>query len=94
MRQIGVRDEARMLGGYGSCGRPLCCSIWLQGFEPVSIKMAKQQDLSLNPWKLSGLCGRLKCCLRYEMKDGKSRGPKCRHAGNGGDEPVPDDSQA
>jgi cell fate regulator YaaT (PSP1 superfamily) len=73
MRQIGVRDEARMLGGYGSCGRPLCCSTWLQSFEPVSIKMAKQQDLSLNPSKLSGLCGRLKCCLRYELADGKGR---------------------
>jgi cell fate regulator YaaT (PSP1 superfamily) len=72
MRQIGVRDEARMLGGYGSCGRPLCCSTWLQSFEPVSIKMAKQQDLSLNPSKLSGLCGRLKCCLRYELADGKN----------------------
>jgi cell fate regulator YaaT (PSP1 superfamily) len=72
MRQIGVRDEARMLGGYGSCGRPLCCSTWLQSFEPVSIKMAKQQDLSLNPSKLSGLCGRLKCCLRYELADGKA----------------------
>jgi cell fate regulator YaaT (PSP1 superfamily) len=71
MRQIGVRDEARMLGGYGSCGRPLCCSAWLQSFEPVSIKMAKQQDLSLNPSKLSGLCGRLKCCLRYELPEGK-----------------------
>jgi cell fate regulator YaaT (PSP1 superfamily) len=71
MRQIGVRDEARMIGGYGSCGRPLCCSTWLQSFEPVSIKMAKQQDLSLNPSKLSGLCGRLKCCLRYELADGK-----------------------
>ncbi len=67
MRQIGVRDEARMLGGYGSCGRPLCCAAWLQGFEPVSIKMAKQQELSLNPWKLSGVCGRLKCCLRFEL---------------------------
>ncbi len=73
MRQIGVRDEARMLGGYGSCGRPLCCSTWLQSFEPVSIKMAKQQDLSLNPSKLSGLCGRLKCCLRYELPEGKAR---------------------
>jgi cell fate regulator YaaT (PSP1 superfamily) len=72
MRQIGVRDEARMLGGYGSCGRPLCCSTWLQSFEPVSIKMAKQQDLSLNPSKLSGLCGRLKCCLRYELPEGKA----------------------
>jgi len=71
MRQIGVRDEARMLGGYGSCGRPLCCTAWLQAFEPVSIKMAKQQDLSLNPSKLSGLCGRLKCCLRYELPEGK-----------------------
>jgi cell fate regulator YaaT (PSP1 superfamily) len=71
MRQIGVRDEARMLGGYGSCGRPLCCASWLQAFEPVSIKMAKQQDLSLNPSKLSGLCGRLKCCLRYELPEGR-----------------------
>jgi cell fate regulator YaaT (PSP1 superfamily) len=90
MRQIGVRDEARMLGGYGSCGRPLCCTIWLQGFEPVSIKMAKQQDLSLNPWKLSGLCGRLKCCLRYEMTDGKDprgRGKGCDHNGP----PIDDD---
>jgi len=71
MRQIGVRDEARMLGGYGSCGRPLCCTTWLQSFEPVSIKMAKHQDLSLNPSKLSGLCGRLKCCLRYELDKDK-----------------------
>jgi cell fate regulator YaaT (PSP1 superfamily) len=70
MRQIGVRDEARMLGGYGSCGRPLCCTTWLQGFEPISIKMAKQQNLSLNPSKLSGQCGRLKCCLRYELPNG------------------------
>ena len=71
MRQIGVRDEAKILGGYGSCGRPLCCTTWLQKFEPISIKMAKQQDLSLNPSKLSGLCGRLKCCLRYELPNGK-----------------------
>jgi cell fate regulator YaaT (PSP1 superfamily) len=71
MRQIGVRDEARMVDGYGSCGRQLCCAAWLQSFEPVSIKMAKQQDLSLNPSKLSGLCGRLKCCLRYELPEGK-----------------------
>ena len=71
MRQIGVRDEARMLGGYGSCGRPLCCTTWLQSFEPISIKMAKQQHLSLNPSKLSGMCGRLKCCLRYELPNGK-----------------------
>jgi cell fate regulator YaaT (PSP1 superfamily) len=71
MRQIGVRDEAKMIGGYGSCGRPLCCTTFLTSFEPVSIKMAKQQDLSLNPSKLSGLCGRLKCCLRYELPNSK-----------------------
>jgi cell fate regulator YaaT (PSP1 superfamily) len=71
MRQIGVRDEARMIGGYGSCGRPLCCTTFLQAFEPISIKMAKQQQLSLNPSKLSGMCGRLKCCLRYELPNGK-----------------------
>jgi cell fate regulator YaaT (PSP1 superfamily) len=71
MRQIGVRDEAKMLGGYGACGRPLCCTTWLNSFDPVSIKMAKQQELSLNPSKLSGLCGRLKCCLRYELPNGK-----------------------
>jgi cell fate regulator YaaT (PSP1 superfamily) len=71
MRQIGVRDEAKMYGGYGTCGRPLCCTTFLQTFEPVSIKMAKQQELSLNPSKLSGLCGRLKCCLRYELPNAK-----------------------
>jgi cell fate regulator YaaT (PSP1 superfamily) len=71
MRQIGVRDEARILGGYGPCGRPLCCTTWLQSFEPISIKMAKQQNLSLNPSKLSGMCGRLKCCLRYELPNGR-----------------------
>ena len=67
MRQIGARDEAKLLGGYGTCGRPLCCTTWLKGFEPISIKMAKKQHLSLNPSRLSGLCGRLKCCLRYEL---------------------------
>ncbi len=81
MRQIGVRDEARMMGGYGSCGRPLCCTAWLQTFEPVSIKMAKQQDLSLNPSKLSGLCGRLKCCLRYELPEGKLARKPCARNG-------------
>jgi cell fate regulator YaaT (PSP1 superfamily) len=73
MRQIGVRDEARILGGYGPCGRPLCCTTWLQSFEPISIKMAKQQNLSLNPSKLSGMCGRLKCCLRYELPNAKGQ---------------------
>ena len=100
MRQIGVRDEARMLGGYGACGRPLCCTTWLTTFEPVSIKMAKQQNLSLNPSKLSGMCGRLKCCLRYELPNGKGvkhggcadegggcsnpTGPGCGSCGSGG----------
>lgn len=66
LRQIGVRDEAKMLGGLGPCGRVLCCSSWLGDFEPVSIKMAKDQNLSLNPTKISGLCGRLMCCLKFE----------------------------
>lgn len=66
LRQIGVRDEAKMLGGIGPCGRMLCCSTFLGDFEPVSIKMAKDQSLSLNPAKISGLCGRLMCCLKYE----------------------------
>lgn len=66
LRQIGVRDEAKMLGGVGSCGRILCCSSFLGDFEPVSIRMAKDQKLSLNPTKISGICGRLMCCLKYE----------------------------
>jgi cell fate regulator YaaT (PSP1 superfamily) len=66
LRQIGVRDEAKLLGGLGPCGRTLCCSTFLGDFEPVSIKMAKDQNLSLNPTKISGLCGRLMCCLKYE----------------------------
>ncbi len=67
LRQIGVRDEARMLGGLGICGQPFCCSRFLNGFQPVSIKMAKEQGLSLNPTKISGSCGRLMCCLKYEQ---------------------------
>jgi len=66
LRQIGVRDEAKMIGGIGPCGRSLCCGCWLGDFEPVSIKMAKEQNLSLNPTKISGICGRLMCCLKYE----------------------------
>jgi cell fate regulator YaaT (PSP1 superfamily) len=69
LRQIGVRDEAKMLGGIGPCGRMLCCSTFLGDFEPVSIKMAKDQNLSLNPTKISGLCGRLMCCLKYENEE-------------------------
>lgn len=67
LRQIGVRDEAKMLGGLGICGRPLCCSSYLGEFQPVSIKMAKEQNLSLNPTKISGTCGRLMCCLKNEQ---------------------------
>ena len=67
LRQIGVRDEAKMLGGLGSCGRQICCGAFLGDFQPVSIKMAKEQNLSLNPTKISGQCGRLMCCLKYEQ---------------------------
>ena len=67
LRQIGVRDEAKMLGGLGACGRPICCGAFLNDFQPVSIRMAKDQNLSLNPAKISGQCGRLMCCLKYEQ---------------------------
>ncbi len=79
MRQVGVRDEARAVGGVGHCGQQLCCARFGGDFQPVSIRMAKEQDLPLNPLKISGLCGRLMCCLRYEFdayKDFKSRAPK------------------
>lgn len=66
LRQIGVRDEAKLMNGIGCCGRPLCCATFLGDFEPVSIRMAKEQNLSLNPTKISGICGRLMCCLKYE----------------------------
>jgi len=72
MRQIGVRHEAKLLGGLGSCGRELCCATFLRDFEPVSVKMAKEQNLSLNPTKISGLCGRLMCCLTYEFETYKN----------------------
>ena len=84
LRQIGVRDEAKALTGYGTCGRPLCCSAFLKAFDPVSIKMAKQQELVLNPARLSGLCGRLKCCLRYEHAPSQVKNGK-----NGRDEAYP-----
>ncbi len=79
LRQIGVRDEAKMLGGLGPCGRPMCCSSFLGDFASVSIKMAKEQNLSLNPTKISGICGRLMCCLNYEQstyEDIRKRLPK------------------
>ena len=69
MRQIGVRDEVKLLGGFGVCGRQTCCSLFLTSFEPITIRMAKQQDLSINQSKLSGICGRLMCCLGYEYRD-------------------------
>jgi len=72
MRQIGVRHEAKLLGGLGSCGREVCCATFLKDFEPVSVKMAKEQNLSLNPTKISGLCGRLMCCLTYEFETYKA----------------------
>jgi cell fate regulator YaaT (PSP1 superfamily) len=80
LRQIGVRDEAKMVGGLGSCGRVLCCHTFLGDFEPVSIRMAKDQNLSLNPAKISGICGRLMCCLKYEnhiYEEGKGKMPCC-----------------
>lgn len=78
LHQIGVRDEAKLLGGYGTCGRSLCCATFLNNFEPVSMKMAKDQSLFLNPAKFSGICGKLMCCLKYEhevYKDAKTRLP-------------------
>ncbi len=68
LRQIGVRDEAKLLGGIGPCGRPICCRTYLQELTPVTIKMAKEQNLSLNPTKISGLCDKLMCCLKYEQE--------------------------
>lgn len=79
LHQVGVRDEAKLIGGLGTCGRPLCCSSFLAGFDPVSMKMAKEQCLFLNPIKFSGVCGKLMCCLKYEYptyREAKSRLPK------------------
>lgn len=76
LRQIGVRDEAKLMGGIGCCGRPLCCASFLGDFEPVSIRMAKEQNLSLNPTKISGICGRLMCCLKYESDYYEGECPK------------------
>ena len=86
LRQIGVRDEAKMLGGIGSCGRVLCCCTFLGDFEPVSIRMAKDQNLSLNPTKISGICGRLMCCLKYECDNNNNSCKSCKEDENAGDE--------
>ncbi len=83
LRQIGVRDEAKMIGGIGPCGREICCAVFLQGFAPVSIRMAKQQDLALNPAKISGLCGRLMCCLRFESEHYRDSRRAARQQGGG-----------
>ena len=66
-KQIGVRDKAKIIGGYGVCGRELCCSSYMKGFHPLSIKMPKEQGLPLNPSRISGVCGRIKCCMAYEF---------------------------
>ena len=82
LRQIGLRDEAKMVGGIGCCGRPLCCATFLGDFKPVSIRMAKSQGMSLNPTKISGICGRLMCCLRYENSlytSGELKCASCQH---------------
>ena len=89
LRQIGVRDEAKMLGGLGSCGRELCCASFLSDFEPVSIRMAKEQNLSLNPSKISGICGRLMCCLKYESNIYET-GKKTRNVKNQAQEQNPE----
>jgi cell fate regulator YaaT (PSP1 superfamily) len=78
MVQVGARDEAGLIGGIGVCGRTLCCSTWLKDFRPISIQMAKRQNLSLNPSKISGQCGRLLCCLAYEDDQYKTRNPDSR----------------
>jgi cell fate regulator YaaT (PSP1 superfamily) len=83
MRQIGDREDAALRGGCGPCGKQLCCSTFLKGFEPISIKMAKAQGLSLNPSKISGMCGRLMCCLKYEY-DPETKVPKKKGGGCGG----------
>ena len=85
LRQVGVRDEAKLMGGVGRCGRVLCCSSFVQEFSPVSIKMAKRQDVSLNPSEISGICGRLLCCLAYEddyYQEAKKRLPQVREIVN------------
>jgi len=84
LRQLSARDEARLTGGIGSCGRELCCSTFLVDFEPVSVRMAKDQDLPLNPLRISGACGRLMCCLKYEhpLYELANVGPSCSKAGS------------
>lgn len=92
LRQIGVRDEARMIGGMGCCGRPLCCVSFLQEFTPVSIKMAKKQSLALNPTKISGQCGRLMCCIQYEYACYAEAQGQARETSDDSDDTIEEDS--
>ena len=89
LKQIGTRDDAGMQGGCGSCGRSLCCSTHLKKFEPVSVKIAKSQGLSLNPSKISGMCGRLMCCLKYEYDPAAPKVKRRRKGGSCGTTPAP-----
>ncbi|UQZ91229.1 hypothetical protein C4J81_11055 [Deltaproteobacteria bacterium Smac51] len=91
MRQIGVRHEARMIGGLGACGRGFCCAGFLSNFAPVSVKMAKEQNISLSPSKISGVCGRLMCCLAFEHTGPIGRGHHHHAKGGGRGAPPPDD---
>ncbi|HLE08501.1 MAG TPA: regulatory iron-sulfur-containing complex subunit RicT [Thermodesulfobacteriota bacterium] len=84
MRQIGVRDETKIIGGLGPCGRELCCSSFLTDFAPVTVRMAKEQNIALNPLKISGVCGRLMCCLSYESSFGEKRADKAEKGGCAG----------
>jgi len=81
LKQIGVRDKAKIISGYGVCGRPLCCSSYMKGFHPLSIKMAKEQGLPLNPSRISGVCGRIKCCMAYEFDVYKKYSKNLPHVG-------------
>jgi len=90
LRQIGTRDEAKLVGGFGRCGRPLCCMSFITDFEPVSIRMAKDQDLPLNPMKISGICGRLMCCLGYENEQYRAMKDKMPRIGQQVSTPMGD----
>ena len=81
LKQIGVRDKAKIIGGYGVCGRELCCSSYMKAFHPLSIKMAKEQGLPLNPSRISGVCGRIKCCMAYEFSVYKDLSKSLPHVG-------------
>ncbi len=89
MRLIGVRDETKLTGGIGSCGLTLCCSTWLKSFHPVAIRMAKMQGITPNPSKLTGLCGRLKCCVAYELEGGIEAARRMGHGGSRPPAPAP-----